>query len=370
MFEYDGDQYTEQEIMDAASSAGLSVDDYTSKHNITKIVAQEGKTNATVEETAPVVAETPVDTELQLENGSLESQQVDVDKLKKEEEERSKTAIEATRGAMTMFNPMAKYLPDAVVPILADWTAFTAETAAGLADTGEFIADVAVPVVKNLRPTAVGTLIALAQDGDISEEIEANIREQNLDMSEVYKAADALRTLRPKQYDDQGNEIDAIGVAEQGDYAKAAGMMAEEALGSLPSTVISYALPGLGSAVIGAGTFGKELEKNLEERADESTSDIVSNAAIKGGSEALFEFAGGKLFRAGSKLANRGAEKAVKELTRNYALNIAKKATGGFITEGATEAATGVAQLGADEAIFDDDISAKQYLGLRFIAVL
>ena len=28
MFEYDGDQYTEQEIIDAASNAGLSFEDY------------------------------------------------------------------------------------------------------------------------------------------------------------------------------------------------------------------------------------------------------------------------------------------------------------------------------------------------------
>ena len=73
MFEYDGDQYTEQEIIDAASNAGLSFEDYASKHGIISTAAQEGKTNATAEETAPVVAETPVDTELQLEDGSLES---------------------------------------------------------------------------------------------------------------------------------------------------------------------------------------------------------------------------------------------------------------------------------------------------------
>jgi len=71
MFEYDGDQYTEQEIIDAASKAGLSFEDYTSKHGIIAVV-QEGKTNATAEETAPVVAETPADTDLQLENGSLD----------------------------------------------------------------------------------------------------------------------------------------------------------------------------------------------------------------------------------------------------------------------------------------------------------
>ena len=84
MFEYNGDQYTEQEIIDAASKAGLSFEDYKSKHGIINIAAQEGKTNATVEETASVVAETPVDTELQSESTSseLQSNQVEIDTLK------------------------------------------------------------------------------------------------------------------------------------------------------------------------------------------------------------------------------------------------------------------------------------------------
>ena len=53
------------------------VDDFKSKY--------EGKTNAAAEETAPVVAETPVDTDLQLENGSseLQDKQIQIDTLKK-----------------------------------------------------------------------------------------------------------------------------------------------------------------------------------------------------------------------------------------------------------------------------------------------
>ena len=53
------------------------VDDFKSKY--------EGKTNAAAEETAPVVAETPADTDLQLENGSseLQDKQIQIDTLKK-----------------------------------------------------------------------------------------------------------------------------------------------------------------------------------------------------------------------------------------------------------------------------------------------
>lgn len=89
MFEYNGDKYTEQEIIDAANIAGLDFNEYISKHGIIKEVTSINddsmeKTNATAEETAPVVAETPVDTELQSESTSseLQSNQVEIDTLK------------------------------------------------------------------------------------------------------------------------------------------------------------------------------------------------------------------------------------------------------------------------------------------------
>ena len=72
MFEYDGQQIDEATLQSWADDAGIPMEDYMVKYNV-KQAPEEGKTIATAEETAPVVAETPADTDLQLEDGSLES---------------------------------------------------------------------------------------------------------------------------------------------------------------------------------------------------------------------------------------------------------------------------------------------------------
>ena len=83
MFEYEGQPLDESTLQSWADDAGISMQDYIKKYNIQKS-PEEGKTNAIAEETANVVAETPVDTELQSEDGSLELQdrQVEIDTLK------------------------------------------------------------------------------------------------------------------------------------------------------------------------------------------------------------------------------------------------------------------------------------------------
>tara|TARA_R100001198_G_scaffold2854_1_gene1818 strand:- start:6 stop:7322 length:7317 start_codon:yes stop_codon:yes gene_type:complete len=72
MFEYEGQQINEATLQAWADDAGIPMEDYIAKYDI-KQSPNEGKTIATAEETAPVVAETPADTDLQLEDGSLES---------------------------------------------------------------------------------------------------------------------------------------------------------------------------------------------------------------------------------------------------------------------------------------------------------
>ena len=83
MFEYEGQQIDEATLQAWADDAGIPMEDYITKYNI-KQFSDEGKINATAEETANVVAE-PVDTELQSENGlsELQNNQAKVDSLKK-----------------------------------------------------------------------------------------------------------------------------------------------------------------------------------------------------------------------------------------------------------------------------------------------
>jgi hypothetical protein len=257
----------------------------------------------------------------------------------------SELKIDATRNVMSIANPIASIMPDFMIPVLADWTAMTAETAAGVVDTAEIAYE-----------------MAISPDWKTFDKIS---RKQRIDMSEVYEGAEALRNIREKKYDDQGNELDAIGLWEAGRKVESAQQFASEAIGSLPSTVLTYMLPGAGSLLIGAGTLGKEFETNLKERPQETADQMLLNASIKGGSEAFFEWVGGHTFKTITKAAGRGlAENAVKELTKNsvpYVLGKLLGIGGQALSEATTEALTGVTQLAADELVFDDSIEAKQY---------
>ena len=73
MFEYDGQPIDEVTLQSWADDAGIPIEDYKVKYNI-KRIPEEGKTNATAKKAARVVAETPADTDLQLEDGSSELQ--------------------------------------------------------------------------------------------------------------------------------------------------------------------------------------------------------------------------------------------------------------------------------------------------------
>lgn len=348
MFELDGNQYTLDQVQAAAYKSGMMFDDYVQKYKFKEL----GKTTPTspgadVEETAApelTVTESPS------VNISLESPQTETVDSTLVTPPRPKTQselrIDATRKSMAMANPMANLMPDFMIPILADWTAMTAELGAGVVDTAEI-------------------LYELGLAGISDETFDRISREQRIDMSEVYEGVDALRNIREKKYDEQGNELDAIGLWQSGRKGESAQQFISEAIGSLPATVLTYMMPGYGSAVIGLGTFGSEFERNLKERPEETAGLMLGNAALKGGSEALFEWLGGYTFKTLTKAATRGiTEKAIKDMTRTgipYALRKILGIGAQAGVEALTESATGVTQLAADEMFFDDEIEAAQY---------
>ena len=69
MFEFEGEQFTEQEVLDAATSLNLSFDDYINKYNVTPV----GKEQTATADAASVAVETPVDGDSQQVTGSSES---------------------------------------------------------------------------------------------------------------------------------------------------------------------------------------------------------------------------------------------------------------------------------------------------------
>ncbi len=348
MFELDGNEYTLDQVQAAAYKSGMMVDDYVQKYKFKEL----GKTTPTspgadVEENAApelTVTESPsVDISLELpQTGTVDSTLVTPPRKKTPSELR----IDVTRQAMARANPMATLMPDFMIPILADWTAMTAELGAGVVDTAEI-------------------LYELGLAGISDKTFDRISREQRIDMSEVYEGVEALRNIREKKYDEQGNELDAIGLWQSGRKGESAQQFISEAIGSLPATVLTYMMPGYGSAVIGIGTFGSEFERNLKERPEETAGLMLGNAALKGGSEALFEWLGGYTFKTLTRAATRGVtEKVIKDMTRTgvpYALRKILGIGAQAGVEALTESATGVTQLAADEMFFDDEIEAAQY---------
>ena len=351
MFELDGNEYTLTQVQAAAYKSGMMFDDYIQKYKFKKL----GKTTPTsqgadVEVTAApelTVMESPsVDISSELPQADTVDSTLVTPPPPPRKKTQSELRIDVTRQAMARANPMAALMPDFMIPILADWTAMTAELGAGVVDTAEI-------------------LYELGLAGISDKTFDRISREQRIDMSEVYKGVEALRNIREKKYDEQGNELDAIGLWQSGRKGESAQQFISEAIGSLPATVLTYMMPGYGSAVIGLGTFGSEFERNLKERPEETAGLMLGNAALKGGSEALFEWLGGYTFKTLTKAATRGVtEKAIKDMTRTGIPYALRKILGIGVQAGVealTESATGVTQLAADEMFFDDEIEAAQY---------
>ena len=341
-----------EELQKWAKEDNKTIDEYIKTYNI-KDLREPGKTSPTI---PGVVVEETATPELTLTESQSVSSSLELPKIKTEtvdstlykpkKRTESEQKIDILRNTMSINNPIAAAMPDFMIPILADWTAMTAETGAGVIDTAELLYE-----------------IGLSAGSD--KTFDEIARKQRIDMTEVYEGIDALRNIREKKYDEQGNELDAIGLWEAGRKSEAAQQFVNEAIGSLPSTILTYMLPGAGSAIIGAGVLGSEFEKNLKERPNETAEKMLLNASIKGGSEALFEFLGGYTFKQITKIGGRGlTEKAIKELTKDavpYVLGKILGIGGQALVEASTEAATGVTQLAADELVFGDKIDAKQY---------
>lgn len=76
MFELNGEQYSLEQVQEAAKQSNLSLDDYISEYNITKL-DNEGKTNGVAETGAtvtPTTGQAPEVTELESVDISLDSQ--------------------------------------------------------------------------------------------------------------------------------------------------------------------------------------------------------------------------------------------------------------------------------------------------------
>ena len=348
MFEYNGFEFTYEEVEAKAKEKGLDIDTYIKQYGINKIsedTPEVGKPTsqgqgAPVAETAAPENQMP-STESALEDGSLELQK------------NNELIKEGVTGAISQ----ATGAPSSLVSVASQWTSFFARTGAGLVDAVERIAAFKDPVAAPMLVRAI-----VDKDDETIQKAALKLS-GGVDLSAAYEMADSLDVLKTKKYDKDGKEIDVVGLISDGRIGDAAELAVSEAIGSAPSLAVTYAMPGVGSAILGLSTGGQEFEKAVKERPDAAVSKIYLNSLSKGLAEFGTEYLGGKLFnKIGALKKSNVPERLIKDFTGGY-LKKSLAATGlGFLSEGSTEGATDVLNKAADEIFFGDDYDTKDYV--------
>ncbi len=309
MFELDGEQYTQQDILDFATQKEMS--------EVDALDYLKGLGLKEVEEPAVDVFNIKEDIKEKLEDQDLtKTQQFLLDK--------------ATQTSLT--ESLIANLAKSTVNII-----------------GQGAEDILKTGVRGWRAAARG----------ISYEDAINQLE-DVDIADFEKASEFFDQFRIKNLDEQGQEMDFLDLANKGEYGKAATAFVNEAAGALPSLAISM-MPG-GYAYLGLTTGTGNFERDIRERTDQKLSDIAKNSIVKGAADLVGEFVGNRLLLGGGKLINRGVPKQdAVDLMQEGFKKFANKAGLGFIYEAAPEAITGVIQEYADEAIYGDQKTASDY---------
>jgi hypothetical protein len=289
MFEYNGFEFTYEEVEAKAKEKGLDIDTYIKQYGINKIdtPSKEGKQlsqgpGAPVAETqAPTVQGRNIGRTMgsRSEDTSLDSQKQD----------------ELIREGVTESISQAVGGPKSLVSTAAQWTSFFARTGAGVIDAVERLGAFADPGKAPLLAAAIAN-----KDSEVIQQA-ALATTGGLDLNNVYEFADSLDVLKTKKYDKDGKEMDVVGLVSDGRIGDAAELAISEAVGSAPSLAITYAMPAVGSAILGLSTTGQEFEKAVKERPEATVSKIYTASLSKGLAEFGSEYVGGKLFQGISK---------------------------------------------------------------------
>ena len=242
MFEYEGQQFTLEEILNKANEAGITLQELLDKNPGLKRVEQtamgpaldpklEKKVLTNVLKNLPGVAGA---------GGRLI--------------EKDPTGIV---GAATLGIP-----------------AFVMEAVPTVIDYVERLAPLAMQRVPggspNLKKLIASSFYEAGMNTDDDREA-INIFNEKLieqgegifDFSGVYELADDLyraKDIVTGEFDEFGNKKGVIELIEEGEYAKAAKSAIADAVTSAPSLALAYAFPLAGSAILGMGVAGREIE--------------------------------------------------------------------------------------------------------------
>jgi len=158
-----------------------------------------------------------------------------------------------------------------------------------------------------------------------------------------------------------GKYLDHMDLIDRGEYAYAADQFVNEVAGAAPSMIVSR-LPG-GYALLGGASFIEKLNTDLIERKDQAVENVMFNALVYGGSDAVGEYFGGRFL---NKLGGAvGIGKLTPSSYKEYAIksiaNIIKTAFKGGSGEALQEALTAFVQTLGDDFIYGDEVTKAQY---------
>jgi len=197
---------------------------------------------------------------------------------------------------------------------------------------------------------------------------------QKLDPTNTIKFEKTLDWFSKHTYtykDENGDPMDYLGLFSEaesaGDYAKVVDAFVNDAFGSVPSLVVSRLPYGSGAAILGAGAYMDNFEREMYKRGfdDEVTrNQVMKDSFITGSSDFVMELLGGRIL---NNIIGKGLGKqASKDLLTNIPKVIAKKFLLGYTSEFTTEGLTGVLQTKSKNWSYGDVVTYKQYLRTFF----
>ena len=266
-----------------------------------------------------------------------------------------------------MASPMAisnklfgkEFTEGTIVPNVAAVGSFLTRSGAGLVDLAENYG-------LNL---ALAVMEAPYAGENIFDAYERISKENNIDLTEVYNAADKLDELKLKYYNAEGDQMSITDLIGDGRYSDAGALAVNEAIGSSPALFASIAMPYLGPALIGGSVAGQEMAQTLADPKHEDTNfwNIWSGSLLKGGIEFGMERLAGNFFRSVNNLKKSGVgEQAIKEYTDGFLKTAGRKLAGavggGVQVEGITEGFTNLGQELVDLAILGDEKKLTEVL--------
>jgi hypothetical protein len=394
MYVYNDKKLTKEQVDKLAAEKGVEVDVFLTNNPdiqideaVVETTESEGKTSTT--ETDTTVDATEVsDTELPSADGSLAYTDVEAyeDFYRKGSKFTPYVGQESGAGAEIRQSPTGGFEPLALEEVVVtgeDKTkqkqARDSQTAIKLLSRASRLPETAITMGAGIAATTVdiakGFLEltdkygvapvnyaigrALGYDTTLRKEVDASIE----NFAAISDVTDLLREYTLKKYDSKGNEQDIYGLIEQGNYADAADLAANQGFGAAPYLALSIASPVYGSALIGASVTGQEVVTALKERPEESLAEIYGASALKGGVEFATNAIGGGLQRGilgiGKKLGtNKGAyKKAVDIYTKTYLGKVADVGLGltkGGATNFIEEASASIGNALVDKTIYGD----------------